>query len=329
MLEQLDVFSTYFIKDEIKNVINLRNLSWKDKKEIPNWVFLDKVDLDQFFTKDRVAEKYIDYMFDFLDKKNIKIEDCLFIEPSAGNGSFFKLLPKENRIGIDLLPLIDGIKQMDFLDWELDEKYKDKKIIFIGNPPFGYRSWLALIFMNHAAKFADYIFFILPMAFQSDGKGSPKGRVKGMRLVHSEMVPNNSFYKLDNSTVKINALFQVWEKGTQVIPDYSKADKYINIFTVDNREERLCGQDKKDYADFFLQRTYYSQPPSLVYDFNDVKYGCGYGVIIKVENKDDVIKFFDRVNWDNYSNLAAHNCRHISMYHIKKALLEGGVKGVK
>jgi len=44
----------------------------------------------------------------------------------------------------------------------------------IGNPPFGYRACLALAFVNHAARFADYIVMILPMGFQSNGKGNPK-----------------------------------------------------------------------------------------------------------------------------------------------------------
>ncbi len=308
---------------EIEIVLDKRNLSWSTKEEIPGWVDLNTVGLDQFFTNEDVAKKYIDYMYSFLSEKNIDISDCIFVEPSAGSGSFFNHLPESQRIGIDLMPLTEGVQAMDFLDWALPRNIEDKTIIFVGNPPFGYRSWLALLFVNHAAKFADYVFFILPMAFQSDGKGSPKNRVNGLKLVHSEIVPHNSFFTLDNSPIKINALFQVWEKGRHSIPDYTKANEFLDIFTIDNRPERLCGKDKKSKADFFLQRTYYSDYPTPVFDFEKVQYGCGYGVIIKKQDqKNEIKELFNNVNWDNYSNLAAHNCRHISMYHIQKVFLE-------
>jgi len=323
-MEELIYDDLYKIKDsDIVTVLEKRNKNWKKNKEIPIWVAPETVDLDQFFTKNEVAKNYVDFMFNYLKKKGINNEDCVFIEPSAGDGSFLQYLPKQQRIGLDIFPLRNDIIETDFLNWSLEKRHKNKKIIFVGNPPFGYRSWLALLFMNHAAKFADYVFFILPMAFQSDGKGSPKGRVNGLKLIHSETVPKESFYKTNNAVVKVNALFQVWEKGTQIMPKYDKAKKYLDLFTVDDRPERLCGQEKKNDADFFIQRTYYSNSPNIVYNFKDVKYGCGYGVIIKNELlKDDIIKIFENIDWDNYSNLAAHNCRHVSIYHIQKAFLE-------
>lgn len=292
------------------------------KEEIPRWVDLNSVSLDQFYTSPIVAKKYFNLTCDFLKKRKIDLNDCIFIEPSAGNGSFFNLLPKHNRIGLDLMPMHNGIKQADFLDWKMEKT--NKKVIFIGNPPFGYRSWLALLFMNHAAEFADFICFILPMAFQSEGKGSPKNRVNGMKLTYSEIVPKNSFFEPNGSSCKINALFQIWEKGFQKTENFSLCDEYIDLFTIDNRPERLCGQDKKKLANFFLQRTYYSTPPTLVKNFKEVQYGCGYGIIIK-KDKEKITQILESTNWDNYSNLAAHNCRHISMYHIKKAVINGGI----
>jgi hypothetical protein len=43
------------------------------------------------------------------------------------------------------------------------------------------------------------------------------------------------------------------------------------------------------------------------------------------KDKERITSILNRTNWDDYSNLAAHNCRHISMYHIEKALVEGGI----
>ena len=306
----------------IESIIKERNKGWKKKPEIPEWVDLEDVSLDPFFTKPEIAKKYYLKTLKFLKKENINIEDCLFVEPSAGDGSFFKLLPKNQRIGLDLYPMAEGIIKKDFLNWTPPKT--DKKIIFIGNPPFGYRAWLALNFMNHASKFADYIFFILPMSFQSEGKGSSKYRVKNMKLIHSEIIPNDSFYEPNGKIVKINALWQYWTKGENKIPNFNLFNKYIDIFTVDQRKERLCGQEKMDKADFFIQRTFYNEAPKLVKNFSDVKYTCGYGIILKKKKK-LIKKILSETNWEKHSNLAAHNCRHISMYHIIKALIEGGL----
>ena len=177
--------------------------------------------------------------------------------------------------------------------------------------------------MNHAAGFADYVGMILPMAFQSDGKGSPKHRVEGLRLIHSSYLPQDSFVTLDGRPAKINALWQVWQRGVNNAPQPKTCDQWIDLFTVDMRRERLCGQTRLTEADYFLQRTFYSDPPSLVRDFSEVRYVCGYGIVIK-KDQDAIVDLLNRTDWSAYSNLAAHNCRHISMYHIRRVLTDAG-----
>ena len=71
-------------------------------------------------------------------------------------------------------------------------------------------------------------------------------------------------------------------------------NKYIDIFTVDQRKERLCGQEKMDKADFFIQRTFYNEAPKLVKNFSDVKYTCGYGIILKHESLTGETIYYDR-----------------------------------
>lgn len=308
---------------EITSAIKLRNKMWEENPIIPSWVDINNVALDQFFTKKDVAIKCYENLLSFLKKKKINLSEYQFIEPSSGQGSFYKLLPKNQRIGIDLMPIFEdeNIIRNDFLSW----MPSNKKNIVVGNPPFGYRAWLALNFINHSARFSDYIGMILPMSFQSDGKGSPKHRVKGMRLVHSEILPNDSFETIEGKTVKINALWQIWEKGENIIIEPEKCDDWIDIFTVDMRKERLCGHEKMDFADFFLQRTFYNEPPSLVKNFSEVKYTCGYGLIFKKDKK-SIMELLNSTDWYKYSNLAAHNCRHISMYHINKVLTDNGFK---
>ena len=210
----------------------------------------------------------------------------------------------------------------DFLTWQ-PKKVSDRRHLVVGNPPFGYRAWLALAFVNHAAKFADYVGMILPMAFQSDGKGSPKRRVEGMALQSSCTLPSNSFVDALGRPAKVNALWQIWAKGENTSAHRLSCSDWVELFTVDQRKERLCGQTKMGEADFFLQRTYYRDPPNLVKSFDEVRYVCGYGIIIK-KSKREITNYLRHVNWREYSNLAAHNCRHISMYHIERALIDGG-----
>lgn len=255
--------------------------------------------------------------------RNEPIADYLFVEPSAGTGAFYDLLPPGQRFGIDLAPLHPEVDQADFLTWS--PPASERPYAVVGNPPFGYRAWLALAFINRAARFANYVGLILPMAFQSDGKGSPKHRVRGLRLVHSEPLPVDSFVDANGRPKKINALWQIWQRGVNDAKNTPTCDSWAELFTVDNRAERRCGQTKMHQADYFLQRTFFDEPPSLVLNFDEVRYVCGYGIIIK-RDREAVAKALHEADWTFYSNLAAHNCRHISMYHIRKVLTDAGFR---
>jgi hypothetical protein len=298
-----------------------RNAYWEGNPKIPSWVDVEDVDLDQFFTKADIAKRCHDHFMKTISADGARPSDYKFIEPSAGNGAFLDLLPAERRIGIDIMPQMPEVEAHDFLSWSI--KPNGYRYAVIGNPPFGYRAWLALAFMNHAASFADYVGMILPMAFQSDGKGSPKHRVVGMELLHSEVLPSDSFTDAYGNGVKVNALWQIWKKGHNAPRAESKCDSWVDLFTVDQRKERLCGHMRMHEADHFLQRTFYREPPNLVKCFSQVRYVCGYGIVIK-QKKREVEDFLRSVDWKTYSNLAAHNCRHISMYHIRNALTDGG-----
>ena len=74
---------------------------------------------------------------------------------------------------------------------------------------FGLRGNLALRFINHASTFSDYVCFILPQLFESDGKGVPRKRVINLNLLHSEKI-NNIFISPDNKETKVECIFQIW-----------------------------------------------------------------------------------------------------------------------
>lgn len=301
--------------------IKFRNAIWESDDRIPSWVKLDEVPLDQFFTRPEVAKVCYDEFLAFLTSENVDPSSYTYLEPSAGKEAFFDLLPPRARIGLDLLPHSNRVRQADFLSWRPEGI--DMPIVAVGNPPFGYRGWLALEFLNHLASFSEYVGFILPMAFQSVGKGSPRLRVKGMHLVQSTVLPGDSFTDENDRAVKINALWQIWKRGDAAEQPEPTCSSWIDLFTVDQRKERLCGQNRLAEANFFLQRTFYNAPPTLVENFSEVKYVCGYGIVIKKDH-DEVVQTLNTADWTSYSNLAAHNCRHISMYHIRKALTDAG-----
>lgn len=303
------------------HAIRLRNLGWRTDRRIPDWVEPEYVGLDQFFTRPEIARECYRSLLHWMKRDGADEANYRFIEPAAGTGAFYDLLPPGRRTGIDIMPFRDEYTRMDFLAWHPTRDGYRQAVV--GNPPFGYRAWLALTFVNHAATFADYVGLILPMAFQSDGKGSPKHRVEGLRLVHTEHLPQDSFVDAQGNLRKINALWQVWQRGVNNARNAATCDQWLDLFTVDNRKERLCGQERMGEADYFLQRTFYHDPPSLVRDFSNVRYVCGYGIILK-RDREKILDVLQKADWKEYSNLAAHNCRHISMYHIRKVLTDAG-----
>lgn len=126
----------------------------------PDWdlKMINVAKLDQFYTKDSVAKEYWD-----IYKKYIPISYDYILEPSAGKGAFYNLLPKDKRIGIDLDPKCRGVKKINFFDFEPE---KNKIYIVIGNPPFGRVSSMAIRFFNKCAEFAILIGFIIPRTFK-------------------------------------------------------------------------------------------------------------------------------------------------------------------
>ncbi len=182
---------------------------------------------DKFYTKPNVAKHCIDKISDTYD---------LWIEPSAGDGSFYFLLPP-NKIGIDILPDNSEIIKKDFLTWEPD---KIGKFITIGNPPFGKNSSLAVKFFNHAAKFSTTIAFIVPRTFE---KESIQNRLdKHFHLNYNEILPENSFV-FGKSDYSVPTVFQIWIKN-DTIREISRLPTIHSDFDFVDQEN----------ADFAIQR---------------------------------------------------------------------------
>jgi len=287
---------------------------------LPWYAINDKSPQDQFYTKREVARHCLRVFRKTAKQKGYDLRHHTFIEPSAGEGCFAGLLPLKRRVALDIDPQGAGICQADFLKWTPPKG----KYAVIGNPPFGHRGAVALAFINRAALFADIVGFILPMTFASNGKGGAMTRVKELCLLHSEELPPDSFYSTAGEC-GINTVFQVWgSRNLQAAPPPPTCDKFVQILTVCTNPSRRCGTHRMHEYDYFLQCTFYeNRPPKVVRDFADVKYGSGYGVIIK-KRKREIERALRNADWLAHSSKATNHCRHIRMQHIRDALAGEG-----
>src|SRR5574337_763406 len=125
--------------------------------------------LDKYYTKREIADQCYKEFKTLLKNSGKTLNKLTFVEPSAGAGSFLKVI-KENKLGLDILPQDKNIIKFDFLKNDLSKILKQKKInneiVFLGNPPFGYKSSLAIDFINRAFGYSNYVGFILPIQFR-------------------------------------------------------------------------------------------------------------------------------------------------------------------
>jgi len=162
---------------------------------------------DQFFTPVNTAQICFKLFIDTITKYGENIDNFKYIEPCAGCGNFLEVLPN-NTIAMDIEPRHPSVMNYDYLDWKPSD---NNKYVVFGNPPFGLRGHMALKFINHSYEFADYVCFILPQLFESDGKGVPRKRVYKYNLIFSTKI-DTDFNEPNGNVIKINTIFQIWSK---------------------------------------------------------------------------------------------------------------------
>lgn len=294
---------------------------WIKLKEVPSQYFIELNKLsgykytldisekehfklyDQFYTNPKEAKRLIDISLKFIKKNwNINLNDYTLIEPSAGNGSFFNNFPKNfNKIGMDLFPQSSQILKQDFFNF-IPSSHKN---IVIGNPPFGLRGLQALKFINKASNFADFICFVLPPLFNSNGKGSPMLRVKKDLYLAKEFEVNNIFFYPNGQQVTVNAIFQIWSKIPSfkikpIIPK-TKQSEWIKVYALSNGNSPSSKRNVKmiGKCDFYLPSTTF-QDINLVNKFDDLPNKRGYGIII-LKDKNKIKQIMSVIDWKKIS----------------------------
>jgi hypothetical protein len=161
---------------------------------------------DQFYTDEKVAKKCIDIIVELYPET----KKYLWIEPSAGNGSFYKNI-KYKKIGIDIDPKYEGIIKEDYLKWNYSGK--DKKVILVGNPPFGKQSSLAKMFIKRGCEYADIIAFILPKSFTKPSMTNAFDRK--FHCMHTSDIEKDAFLIQGNKRYDVPCIFQIWERKSE------------------------------------------------------------------------------------------------------------------
>jgi len=198
---------------------------------------------DQYYTKSSVAKKCIDSIRGWLPDS----ESYQWIEPSAGNGVFLKILPSTfDKIGIDIEPKSSDIQQGNFLDWT---PISQKKRIFFGNPPFGRQGSLAKLFIKHASQYADILAFILPRSFVKPSMS--RAFPLKFHCIHTEELEKNAF-EVNSVEYDVPCVFQIWvKKDTERILEAAVSAEgftYVKVEkTFDIAFKRVGGQAGKCY----------------------------------------------------------------------------------
>ena len=359
-IESVNDISLLSILNKLLEKINIKELSeklnlapgtltrWIDLNDIPKSYEFDllkmagiKIDYskysskqkDQFFTPVKTAQYCFGKFCEKIKEFDETEKDFVFIEPSAGDGSFLKVLPENRTIAMDIESTKSVILEQDYLDWKpLDQPLEPnfdstfskggRRYVVFGNPPFGLRGHLALRFINHSSEFADYVCFILPQLFESDGKGVPRKRVKGFNLIHSEKIETN-FYEPNKNELKVNTIFQIWSKH-HINKDYDIQDfttENMRVYSMSDggtvastRNKNMIGK-----CDVYIPSTCFGKENMKYYNsFENLPGKKGYGIMFYT-NKEEALQKFLLIDWKNIAFLStnsAYNLRSSQIYSL-------------
>ncbi len=315
---------------------------WIDLKSVPNSYYFDFCDLldieidyskhtyqekDQFFTTKENASYCWNVLNNQLKVLGVDNSKYTYIEPASGKGSFYNLLPKDKRIGIDIEPRQKGIIKENYLKWKPTDK---KDYIVIGNPPFGLRGHKALKFINYSSEVvnADFVAFILPQLFNSTGRGSCMKRVKGLNLIHSEII-DNTFIFPDDSNVVVNCIFQIWAKDYKIDKPVETCNQYIKIYSLSNGD--ISGSkrnvDKLYDCDLYLPLTCFKTDMKLYEEFDVLPLKRGYGIKI-LKRSDEIKLIFKNTNWLEKSYQSTNGAYNLRTDIIQQVLIDNDIKDI-
>ena len=262
--------------------------------------------MDKFYTLATVSSGVVSLTLKYL---NLDPNEVLFIEPSAGNGSFSNEVSKRGYkvLAYDIEPEHPSILKQDFLTLEINKKLLQEKygadtvFVTIGNPPFGFACSQAIKFFNKCAEFSSCIAFICPKTFR---KPSVHNKLnKNFHLVQEYEIPDKSFIK-DGEIKSVPCVYQIWQYQSQLRPvKAGHLNKYLKIVPASQADfamRRVGGNAGK-----ILDGLEHSK--SSTYFFKEMRTG--------------VKEFLQTVDFENIRNNTA-GVRSISQLEIYEVLEE-------
>ena len=268
--------------------------------------------LEQFYTVPQLAKEIF---IKFQEQCTAFVEDdsAWYLEPSAGRGDIYNMLPEGRRRGVDLEPKHKEIIKMNFFDTtRINLKIPDRApLALVGNPPFQ----PAVDFFNHAAKVlnADYIAWILPNVFLTVKKRSQLN--KYFHLIY--VLNITCCYNFNGKIVNLPTMFGIWKRKDYVVigpPSIIEQCPYFEI--ISGTEEKRALLNSEPYNLMFMRKAYtktgmvhtsynnmiqiLSEVKALKKDPREAIYtNCFWLKYIPNRNKsrDDIVAYFNQFDW--------------------------------
>ena len=179
-----------------------------------------KKTMDKFYTSDKLAHQCVDSLNIFLQTLVIT-KPVMFLEPSCGQGAFFKFLNPNARLGYEIDPQLcaehkDYICQ-DFL--QVQAIPRGCFLIAIGNPPFsfgnrittGRKKNIQAEFINKCEQLGcNVVAFIVGASMHRLRSNST---VKNLIIARSTFLPDTQFLLPDGSVKTFNVYFDIYVRA--------------------------------------------------------------------------------------------------------------------
>ena len=179
---------------------------------------------EQFYTPEATAE----HIFVLLKEMGWLTDELTLLEPAGGTGNIIKAARNfgiTNVVSYDIEPRNPEVQLGNFLE----QKIAQTGMLTITNPPFGRNNSLAIPFFNHAAKFSDYIVFIVPRSWR---KWSVQNKLdRDFHLVRDEDLAINYVNELGedaHAKDRLRTCIQFWKR--EATPRNIVAVKDMGIF---------------------------------------------------------------------------------------------------
>ena len=190
--------------------------------------------MDQLFTPDAVVDSVFGALRQAVPQLPRDSHRVEWLEPSVGDGAFWRHLPSGARVGFDIDPAVkakyhakdDEVMVADFLAASTKLPPPRAPRVAIGNPPFsataaagarprgssGGMDNMALRFLARCADVAcDVVAFVLPASF---GKRTMQRRVDGRwRLLHTVTLGTINFHLPGRRRIRaVRCVIQIWRR---------------------------------------------------------------------------------------------------------------------